>query len=68
MKPSQTFDIDKKLREMPPTRGHDLKPVFLHYSYLWCAMPPTRGHDLKHLMTLVGMVFTIRCPPHGGTT
>ena len=34
---------------MPPTRGHDLKLVFLGRAAENDQMPPTRGHDLKHL-------------------
>ena len=33
---------------MPPTRGHDLKPLFCVSLYYSQMMPPTRGHDLKH--------------------
>ena len=35
---------------MPPTRGHDLKPVTADAIKLAEPMPPTRGHDLKHRM------------------
>ena len=33
---------------MPPTRGHDLKPVKEAAQPGIIMMPPTRGHDLKH--------------------
>ena len=32
---------------MPPTRGHDLKPLNLYKAEAVKVMPPTRGHDLK---------------------
>ena len=54
-------------REMPPTRGHDLK---LSTPAIYCTrkgMPPTRGHDLKLSGRMGSGVFS-RCPPHGGTT
>ena len=34
-------------RRMPPTRGHDLKPVRVSLKRRINMMPPTRGHDLK---------------------
>ena len=34
-------------RQMPPTRGHDLKLAPFKLNYPHPRMPPTRGHDLK---------------------
>ena len=53
--------------EMPPTRGHDLKPTAPTSITRRSTMPPTRGHDLK-LQENDRMGEDVGCPPHGGTT
>ena len=47
MKPGQRA-IVPHMREMPPTRGHDLKRGVEIPDIILHEMPPTRGHDLKH--------------------
>ncbi len=56
----------KKLAvQMPPTRGHDLKPYPALSSSGMAWMPPTRGHDLKLKADYI-VIFYIRMPPTRG--
>ena len=49
---------------MPPTRGHDLKPLADALNWAAKEMPPTRGHDLK-LILRPGAVLAVDAPHTG---
>ena len=43
----QLAALEFQEKQMPPTRGHDLKPIRHSKVVGQNVMPPTRGHDLK---------------------
>ena len=64
----QLAALEFQEKQMPPTRGHDLKPIRHSKVVGQNVMPPTRGHDLKLLLSILLQPFAPGCPPHGGTT
>ena len=52
---------------MPPTRGHDLKPLAIHGGHAagTCGMPPTRGHDLKPHPGIIHLIVGNDAPHTG---
>ena len=59
------FPEGELVQTMPPTRGHDLKPVRVSLKRRINMMPPTRGHDLK-LHNRSGNCGYLRDAPHTG--